>query len=392
MSFTFVAVFFLSGSNLFPFLSDFQAEDPWQHANAAMFQTEARNAGPSGTQRSAAQLPPVNRGGAVTRNNNNIANGDADGAGPSRQQNTQNADADDSADTVLTHLAAGVRAALRHAGYPRAKVDELMEKSYRTYSHPEGSKYSHQWSLKLPNGKRVTAYKHILEHPYHGGKVTANAVCHTFGCGNYFGHFGRCRVPHSDRHKVKPEDWNQPVRTPPLNRAQTVVPSPLSSVPPHQIAALIAKKKKSVQQVLGQAGYPPNVAADLVENATFKGTGVDKKGNIMIKFSIKLPNGVSVGNEAAILLNPYSLGGGGYFGGEYGLEGPRTKRQRREEETEEDESSSMSTSRSGGEEEEKMESEKEEEEVSRAKDSVGIVATEKVADTDEEGEDPSSSS
>jgi len=312
-----------------------------------------------------------------------------DGEGPDGRNNAQNLDY---LQAKLTYLTAGVRAALYYAGYPPEMLEQMMKDKFRVAQHYNQKAGKYFWSLTLPNGKLAHAYSQIIENPYPGGKVTVDPICHMLGCGRRFGHKGNCAGVASHHRRSKPEPTFDPgpmsSPPPPGKRSGAYSPFPLSNLPPQtkqklflaptpqQIELAITKKKESLLKVLVQAGYPTAVAEKLLENTIFKTSGLDKRGNILLKFHMKLPNGSSAGNESTIMLNPYSLIGGGLFGGGHYLPGfvqKQQKKQVQKEKTSEEESSLISTSSSssssssdeeGGEE---SESDKEEDEGSHAK-------------------------
>ncbi|KAH7615645.1 hypothetical protein NADE_007555 [Nannochloris sp. 'desiccata'] len=227
---------------------------------------------------------------------------------------------------------------------------------------------------------------------------------------------GYCFVAQSDRCRVKSEFDPCPVSYPPRKRSRAHSPSSLSDFPPQtkqklslaptprQVAVAISKKEKTLLKVLDQAQYPSAVAEKLLENTIFKTSGFDERGNIIIKFHMKLPNGSSAGNDTDILLNPYSCGGGGFSGDEYDQHGfvqEQQKKQVQEKETSEEESSLIPTSSGGSasssssdeEEEEEKESEgdKEEEESLAKSLPVSLLTTEEEDNVDQQGEDEYSS-
>jgi hypothetical protein len=136
------------------------------------------------------------------------ANGFDDGGGlskPAAAKPEQKVDMQE-LELKLNHAAVGVHAALGYAGYPPQLIEQFMGKHhFRMKAHLEWKgprKFG--WSIKLPHTSRISSYVGILANPCPGGTVAANPVCHTLGCDKQIGHFGRCRVPRSDRHKVKP--------------------------------------------------------------------------------------------------------------------------------------------------------------------------------------------
>jgi hypothetical protein len=302
----------------------------------------------------------------------------------------------------------GVRMALIYAGYPSELIKEIMEKTFKSSFHPQSKYRKYTWSLKLHNGKRVDKFASILRYPYPGGKVTpvANQVCHTVGCEREFGHSGRCSVPPSERFRFKREAQAEPepASASPAKKYRTAVnPVPWPSMPtqpsqkqsvvvsPQQAAEAISRKKESLKKVLIQAGYPIPVAEELLEKAYISTKGLDKRGNIKIKFHMRLPNGSSAGNDEAIMLNPYSLGGGGSFGGKYELQTlGQNDRAQNEDDASEEESSILSSNSSEDKSEHEDEDEAEEEKP-RAESYMDLLPTEEEDNADEEGEDEYSS-
>jgi len=282
-----------------------------------------------------------------------------DGAVPGRRDNPQNLDNEDDLLGKLTHVTAGVRAALYYAGYPPDLLEQMMKDKFHVSPRFDWKAGKYYWSLRLPDGKLVTAYNAVMKNPCPEGTVTDNPICHTLGCGRNFGHKGSCSVALSDRCRVRPEFDPGPVSFPSRKRARAHSPSPLSNLPPQtkqkisfgpspqQIELAITKKKKSLLKVLVQSRYPTAVAEKLLEDTIFKTSGLDKRGNILLKFHMKLPTGSSASNESGIMLNPYSLGGGGFFASGNDLQGlfqKQRKKQVQGEMVSVEESSLISTS------------------------------------------------
>ena len=159
-------------------------------------------------------------------------------------------------DLQMHHATAGVRTALKYAGYPIEVINKMMENDFGIVAHPKWKKTTkYYWSLKLPNGNHVVKLTHILNNPYPGATLPANPVCHTLGCGKIIGHRGRCKGPHFEWYKHEVED-NPASPSPSKKRPRAVSPSPVPNKLPGSILSSSSDEEAEENEDSGNEESP----------------------------------------------------------------------------------------------------------------------------------------
>jgi hypothetical protein len=135
-----------------------------------------------------------------------------------------------SLDTKKEWTIAGIRAALRYAGYPSAIIRNLLAK--KLVLNPDTNLTSFSFRINLPNGKLARSFADIDRNPYPGGKITPKSQrkCHVHeNCERLFGHLGSCILVENEAQDDKRYSPSNPSN--PTNkklRAENASPLPSS--------------------------------------------------------------------------------------------------------------------------------------------------------------------